>query len=58
MLEFMLNKGAWVEGSNGNDDTVLHIAARLLTESCIKSLEYMRLLKLCFIAYIKQPHCH
>ncbi len=29
VLEFLLGKGAWAEGSNENDDTILHIAARL-----------------------------
>lgn len=28
ILGFLLGKGAWVEGSNEKDDTILHIAAR------------------------------
>ena len=30
VAEFLLGKGVWVEGSNGVDDSVLHIAARLV----------------------------
>ena len=28
VAEFLLGKGVWLEGSNGVDDSVLHIAAR------------------------------
>lgn len=32
-VAFLISKGAWVEASDGNDETALHIAARSATSS-------------------------